>query len=373
MGSAGVSFYLSVLALLNGLILLARARNPERFFLGVWLLLFSYDLFYRGLFTSRLILEVPHLFGTIAPVQFAILGVIYIYLTYLLEPGLSWRKTHLPHFVVPVVRLITLIPLYTRAGPEKEGMIRAALLDGRVIEIPGDLNALFISLTLVLYALAYAALLSRKIRWDAFFAHIRGTKKFNNALFLILVWGTGILILNLLQPWVDFPALGKRSALLFLLIHTITFLFLIFLQIIPHLERLEILSLDRGRSGIQLYVRSRLESADLSELQENLERLIEEDKIYRDPEMNLKKFAAQMGISVHQLSEYCNRNLNVRFNDFLNEKRVREAERLLKEEPDKKVVEICFETGFNSTSSFYQNFKKFAQASPEEYRKSPGE
>jgi AraC-like DNA-binding protein len=64
--------------------------------------------------------------------------------------------------------------------------------------------------------------------------------------------------------------------------------------------------------------------------------------------------------------------LNKHFFDFINEYRINDAKKLLKD-PTKKeitVLEILYQVGFNSKSSFYTAFKKATNQTPTAYRKS---
>lgn len=66
-----------------------------------------------------------------------------------------------------------------------------------------------------------------------------------------------------------------------------------------------------------------------------------------------------------------NEGLNQNFYDFINYHRVKESERLLRE-PDsdfKTVLEVLFEVGFNSKSSFNTAFKKINGVTPTQFKK----
>lgn len=55
--------------------------------------------------------------------------------------------------------------------------------------------------------------------------------------------------------------------------------------------------------------------------------------------------------------------------EFLNEFRVKEAQRLLVEEPDRSVLSIGVAVGFNSNTTFCTVFSKMTGISPKQYRK----
>jgi len=81
--------------------------------------------------------------------------------------------------------------------------------------------------------------------------------------------------------------------------------------------------------------------------------------------------AKETGISSCELSILINHHLNKHFFDFINEYRIEKAMELLTN-PERKeytVLEILYEVGFNSKSSFNTAFKKHTGLTPTEYRR----
>ncbi|MFS4418737.1 helix-turn-helix domain-containing protein [Maribacter sp. 2307ULW6-5] len=111
---------------------------------------------------------------------------------------------------------------------------------------------------------------------------------------------------------------------------------------------------------------------------DRLDKLIKEDKIHLDTELNEKKLADKMGIQSYILSIVLNDYLGKSFSSFINEKRIEEAKRLL-ESPshdDLTIFAVAVDSGFRSESVFYVNFKKHTGLTPKQYKKKhtgPGE
>ncbi len=76
----------------------------------------------------------------------------------------------------------------------------------------------------------------------------------------------------------------------------------------------------------------------------------------------------ELDISQHQLSEILNNSLGKSFTDYINIARIEESRQLLIHKRDASILEIAFESGFNSKSSFYNAFKKFTGKTPGEYK-----
>ena len=81
------------------------------------------------------------------------------------------------------------------------------------------------------------------------------------------------------------------------------------------------------------------------------------------------KCAHATGVSPSYLSKLFTRELNVQFSDFVNDVKLREAEKLLLT-TDKSITEISFLSGFSSTAYFISIFKQKHSLTPAKYRKS---
>ena len=84
--------------------------------------------------------------------------------------------------------------------------------------------------------------------------------------------------------------------------------------------------------------------------------------------ITLSDIANILGFNYHYVSKYFNSIFNMTFNEFLNMHRLETAMRLL-DESDKKLVDIAYESGFQSVRTFNDCFRKHFQATPSEYRK----
>lgn len=105
---------------------------------------------------------------------------------------------------------------------------------------------------------------------------------------------------------------------------------------------------------------------------EQLRKFMAEKEPFLEPSLTIQELADQVNIPVRELSVLINHHLNQHFFDFVNEYRVKKAMTLLKD-PTKKeytVLEILYEVGFNSKSSFHTSFKKYTNQTPTAFRNS---
>ena len=102
-----------------------------------------------------------------------------------------------------------------------------------------------------------------------------------------------------------------------------------------------------------------------------LNKYMKNEKPHLDSSLTLQKLAGQMEMSSRDLSILINHELGQHFFDFVNKYRVEEAATILgnREKNYLTVLEILYEVGFNSKSSFNTAFKKHTDLTPTQYRK----
>ncbi|WP_103069145.1 helix-turn-helix domain-containing protein [Aquimarina sediminis] len=102
-----------------------------------------------------------------------------------------------------------------------------------------------------------------------------------------------------------------------------------------------------------------------------LDFLMQEAKIYRDPYLGLDSMAKKLKISGNYLSQLVNKLSGHNFTDYVNGYRIEDAKSKLRNPKfiNYTIISIALESGFNSKSTFYSAFKKRIGVSPKEYRK----
>ncbi len=119
------------------------------------------------------------------------------------------------------------------------------------------------------------------------------------------------------------------------------------------------------------YRGSTLDDERAAEYGARLDRAMEVERAFLDPELTLGRLSEATGIPAKQLSQLVNERYGLNFNDFVNRRRIEEAKRLLLDPASRgyKLLRIAFESGFNSKSVFNAAFRKHAGASPSEFRR----
>jgi AraC-like DNA-binding protein len=131
-------------------------------------------------------------------------------------------------------------------------------------------------------------------------------------------------------------------------------------------------SLPRSQRGDDAarYVKSGLREDAMAQLLEALECLMVERQLYLDPDLSLPKLADYLDTTVNHVSQAINAGLQTTFFDYINQKRVEAAIKLMQSDTSSReaILDIALEVGFNSTSTFYNAFRKVTGQTPGAYR-----
>lgn len=98
--------------------------------------------------------------------------------------------------------------------------------------------------------------------------------------------------------------------------------------------------------------------------------LMEQEELYRNPDLNREIIAERLGISTGYLSQIINAQ-EQNFTSFINSYRVKAVQAMLEDENfhQYSLLAIGMEAGFKSKSAFYNTFKKVVGMTPNEYKK----
>jgi AraC-like DNA-binding protein len=108
---------------------------------------------------------------------------------------------------------------------------------------------------------------------------------------------------------------------------------------------------------------------ELSALIVQLEQLMRQQELFKEPGVTLKDVADALGVHSKKLSIAINQVKGERFTDYIAALRVDAAKQRLQQTLD-PVTTIFYEVGFNSKASFNNTFKKIVGETPSQYRAS---
>ncbi len=126
-----------------------------------------------------------------------------------------------------------------------------------------------------------------------------------------------------------------------------------------------------GKSTTEKYVKTQLTEDTQESYLKRLLQYMEKEKPYLDPNLSIKDVAQNISIPSYSISQVINSRLRKNFFHFVNDYRIDESKALLKDgkNGDRSVLEILYDCGFNSKSTFNKAFKKATGMTPSQYKR----
>ena len=118
--------------------------------------------------------------------------------------------------------------------------------------------------------------------------------------------------------------------------------------------------------------KARLKPDEIQRLQKRLKFFIQEEEIYKTPDLSLKGLAEKLNTTSNNLSWLLNQVYQKSFYDYINTYRVQDIIECIDQGLHLKqtLLAIALDAGFNSKSTFNKAFKQVTSQTPSEYIKS---
>jgi AraC-like DNA-binding protein len=337
------------------------------FFLSICLNLLDFFFLQIGYYSSNVELAG---WGTCIPLLFG--PLIYLYTKSIVYKDFSFRLKTSLHFL-PFLLLF--------AGTEYYYLSRSQIARENIIsEIRSHHFPILISITstlIFIQFLTYAIVALRLVRIykKASGQYFSNSKNIDVSwLYTTIVFFITIIIISTLNGlfaqtnWVKYYLSVFNFVILSMLFYVIRILLKALWK--PGFFSISGEEVLKGESAGYLNKKSHLKTGN-SEAARILLQYVENKKPYLNPDLTLDLLAAQLSIRPRVLSTVINEELGHNFYDFINRYRIEEASRLLTNPKDQKitVLEVLYEVGFNSKSSFNTLFKKYTGLTPSEFKK----
>lgn len=110
-------------------------------------------------------------------------------------------------------------------------------------------------------------------------------------------------------------------------------------------------------------------SPQISLWKSKIETLIQEEKLYQNPELTLNDLAKKLETNASVISKTINQGFQMNFNDCINNYRIEAVKNSFTNGEHKKatLLGIAFDCGFNSKATFNRAFKKNTGKTPKEF------
>ena len=114
---------------------------------------------------------------------------------------------------------------------------------------------------------------------------------------------------------------------------------------------------------------SALQKTTTVKIEKRLVELMDREKVYLDADISLPRLAELIEVSTHQLSEYLNAHLKLSFTQYMKRLRVQEAKFQLLANSKEPILNVAFDSGFKSKSTFNAAFSEIVGCTPTAWRK----
>ena len=110
-------------------------------------------------------------------------------------------------------------------------------------------------------------------------------------------------------------------------------------------------------------------SPEIAHWKSKIEILIQEEKLFENPELTLTDVAKKLKTNAAVISKTINQGFQMNFNDCINNYRIEAVKNRFADGDHKKstLLGIAFDSGFNSKATFNRAFKKNTGKTPKEY------
>jgi AraC-like DNA-binding protein len=350
-------------ALLSLFIFINGKRKISRRILSVFLLLimciycnclvgFNYDFLYT---------HFPHIINFFSPFWYLLAPSIYFLVKSAIEPEFRFRPLHILHAIPFIINMGYNILGYHIHDADTKRM----LLDNGTLYMP-NLIMNGISHILIFSYLGISLWEIKHFKRNIYTELSAINKKIIPHLNFIVL-GYGFVWLFWVMNYILYITAGKHYEILSV-ISKLSILNYTATLVWNGLKNPDILTrMEYGRKTSVLY-------SDRKSITNEMDRImifIRTEKPYLDPDLTISELASQLDISQKQLSFLINTASNKNFCDFINTFRIEEAKKLLSDLSDenKTVLEVLYDSGFNSKSAFHNAFKKITHVTPTEFRK----
>jgi AraC-like DNA-binding protein len=118
------------------------------------------------------------------------------------------------------------------------------------------------------------------------------------------------------------------------------------------------------------YRNSSLTDGEIKEYVADIEKAMKAEQPYLDPSFNLSKLSKLIRVPDYQISQILNMGMKTSFYDLINRYRIEHLVMLLSkpEHDSESILDLAYQVGFNSKSTFNIAFKKITGKTPSTYR-----
>lgn len=351
-----------------------KGKNTADIILGVWMLLIGFHLFAYYSYISRLPYHMA-MVGINIPLPFLHGPFLYLYALALCHPTRLSKPVWLFHFLLPFLILVSVLPYTFLPASDKLAVINNNSHGYRIFT---GMLSILMSLSAVFYVyLTNHLLMTHRKRILHEFSN---QEKINLNWLRMLFYGMAILWILIIFVRDDRLIFSAASVFVIYMGYFGIKQVGIFTNKTPEVPFTEAevpaelyppMKPEEPAEEKRKYAKSGLSPAQSKNLHTQLQRVMETEKPFTNPELTLAELASSLKAHPNHLSQVINEMEGVNFYDYINNLRIEAFIRiiLLPENQRFTLYSLALECGFNSKSAFNRFFKKAMGMSPSAYLK----
>ncbi|MBT8183463.1 MAG: helix-turn-helix domain-containing protein [Eudoraea sp.] len=355
-----IGFYIAIIINFN-----KKIDHIAKLLISAFVFIHSFFILHICLAVTNYQFQFPHTYRMSTCFSFLYGPLLYFYFKRITQQY-EFKKADLLHLLPTLLILIYLVPIYTQSADEK---LYIMLNRAGNNYNPADLTILITVVGLKLSSLIIYGFFIRKLYLKS--KNNRDLRPNNKK------WQRNIYIIHF-SYIITYAIYGT------LIIYNINSGFFYHLQVVS----MSLLVVFVGYSAnvqpnlfsglysydnqlLFKYKKSGLTNSLSRELKEQLIRLFDEEKIYKDSDISLEILASKLNTTRHNASQVINEHFEVSFHELINTYRIQEAKKILDNDRKKNlnIIDVAYEVGYNNKVTFNKAFKKDTQLTPSEYQK----
>ncbi len=322
------------------------------------------------MFTSRLILSYPHIYRISSAVALLFGPLLFFYFRSLSQKSKFQTKDVL-HFIPTIILLIFLVPIYFEASPDK---LKRMLLISDVNKNYDVFTFLVKIASLIFYAFCiWKFQFSKMNTHDSIFQKPSIKKWFKNLYRIHVAYILAYMFYGIFAYVIksDISIVVYHFQIAAMTIMILYIAYMAFVQ--PSIFMVDIAG-ELNTVFTSKYEKSGLTPGLSNELKEQLIKLLIEEKIYKNSDINLEILSNKLNTTRHNTSQIINEHFKMNFFELINKFRIKEAIRLLESDThgNLNIIDVAYEIGYNNKVTFNKAFKRETSVTPSEYIQTKG-
>jgi len=348
-------------------VILNLKKNRDRtgsFLISLFVLFHSVFILHTALYVMKLQYYLPHTLFISTTFSFLYGPLLYFYFKRTIY-NYKFKWHDLLHFLPSVVLLIYIFPYYLMSRLEKFNVV----FNQDTTLLPGSYMIIVVK---VISLSLYAYLLFRMYKENRLNISANRFKKNylwqRNTIALYTIYTLSYIIYaSVLVKFIDVPILYHLQRLV---MASVVFYVAYIAYVEPEIfmDKIRLV----GPTSLFKYKKSSLTPSYSLELTDNLLKLLNVDKIYKENNLNLEELSKKLETTRHNTSQIINEQFEMNFSELMNKYRIGEAVEILKKDKfnNLKIIQVAYEVGFNNKASFNKCFKKHQSQTPSQYLES---